>query len=105
MLAWNVYIGNCNEQNIEQYNIFRHGSFLEDCKKAAKNNKKDKDAFASNIRNSLMYHYWSKYEWEIVLQHWPPHDRFKDLKIDVFDQVMLNWDAFVDYVWEHKKEL
>ena len=23
-------------------------------------------------------------------------------RVDVYDQIMLNWDAFVNYVWEHK---
>lgn len=26
-------------------------------------------------------------------------------KIDVFDQVMMNWDLFIDYCWKNKSEL
>lgn len=32
---------------------------------------------------------------------WPPDTtgRFKDKKIDVYDQIQMNWDVFADYVW------
>ena len=75
-----------------------------------------------------MYHFWSKSEWEIALTDWPTHIDVKEVarlqkeldehfgrwnrepysidvhlrvaeKIDVFDQVMLNWDIFIDYLW------
>lgn len=52
-----------------------------------------------------MYYFWSKCEWEIIISGWPPRDDFNDAKIDVYDQVKLNWDKFVDYTWDHRKEL
>ena len=105
MLTWNVYVGKFNSQHIEIYNIFDHISFLGDCRKAAKKYKSDKAAFEESVWSSLMYYFWSKCEWEILLQHWPPHQDFKDEKVDVFDQVRLNWDAFIDYLWRNKEEL
>jgi hypothetical protein len=30
---------------------------------------------------------------------------FRDEKIDVYDQVRLNWDVFIDWLWENRKEL
>jgi len=27
------------------------------------------------------------------------------LKIDVYEQVMNNWDVFIDYLWNNRKEL
>lgn len=109
MLTWNVIYGNFNRGDIETFNIFNHGGFVEDCKKAAKKHKDDKEAFAKEVRSSLMYYYWSKCEWEVIVSHWPPSEhhseRFRDEKIDVFDQVTMNWDIFIDYLWEHKKEL
>ena len=50
-----------------------------------------------------MYYFWSKCEWEIILSDWPPSDTFCKEKIDVFDQVMLNWDIFVDYIWNNRQ--
>ena len=107
MLEWKVYVGDFNAGEIKEYNIFRHHSFVEDCKKTAKKYKNDeqREEFEKEVRQSLMYHYWSKCEWEVVIDHWPPSDRAKAIKVDVYDQVMLNWDIFIDYLWNNKKEL
>ena len=105
MLEWNVYVGNFNAKKIETHNVFHHTRFTEDCHKAAKKFKDDKAAFAEEVRRSLMYYYWSKCEWEVVIEHWPPVQRFQSTKVDVYSQVMLNWDRFIDYLWENRKEL
>jgi len=105
MLEWNVLRSNWNSHQIEPFNVFDHGRFYEGCKKNAKKNAKDKEAFAEQLRKDLMYYYWSKCEWEVIIDHWPHNDRFPQKKIDVFDQVSLNWEKFVDYTWEHAVEL
>ena len=105
MLTWNVYIGNFNSREIEIHNIFDHWSFYADCLKNKKKNGKDREAFMEQLRRDLMYYYWSKCEWEIILQHWPTREDFRDEKVDVYDQVRLNWHAFTDYVWNNLKEL
>lgn len=48
-----------------------------------------------------MYYFWSKCEWEIILSDFPPSDRFKKKKVDVYEQVMLNWDKFINYLWKY----
>lgn len=101
MLEWNVYVGGVNSRRIEVYNIFEHGGFLEDCKKAARKYAKDREKFETELRTSLAYRFWSKCEWEVIIDHWPHHDAWKDKKVDVHEQVMLNWDRFADYVWRN----
>ena len=103
-LIWNVYRHNINTRKIEVYNIFDHYSFFEECKKIAKKYKNDKATFVDEIRHSLMYYYWSKCEWEITIGGFPREDK-GIIKEDVFDQVMLNWDSFIEYLWTNKKEL
>jgi len=108
MLSWKVWYGDFNSGRIETDDVFDHPGFRDDCRKAARKYAKDKDAFAEAVRKSLMYYFWSKCEWEIILSHWPPSEhssRFRAEKIDVYDQIMLNWEIFIDYVWEHKGEL
>lgn len=145
MLCWNVYVSSFNDSEITTMNIFNHGSFYNDCVKAKKKFNEDRDAFAEQVRRSLMYYFWSKCEWEVILQHWPSgeyynmrkvftteemyhdlkypedkllgsdrrfevrvfpeHNRFRDKKIDVYEQVMNNWNVFIDWLWEHRKEL
>lgn len=107
MLKWCVLIGDWNSGKIEEFNIFHHYSFLESCKENYKKNKYNREAFEKELRSDLMYYYWSKTEWEVIVSHWPPtnNDRFKEAKIDVYRQVILNWNIFCDYVWNNSKEL
>lgn len=105
MLTWNVYVSNWNGKKIETHNIFEHTGLMEDLLKAARKYKDDRDSFTESARTSLMYYYWSKCEWEIILSHWPPRKDAREEKIDVWDQINLNWDHFMDYLWENRKEL
>lgn len=103
-MKWNVFYHDINRDKIGTYNIFKHGGFREDVKNAIKKYK-DKDEFAEQLKKELMYYFWAKCEWEIILSPWVGGRNTKDIKIDVYDQVMLNWDVFLDYVWDNKKEL
>jgi hypothetical protein len=103
-LIWKVYIENFNAKRIEQYNVFDHFKFSEEVKVAYKEHKDDFDAFSVSVQRSLMYYFWSKCEWEIILSHWPPRKDAREEKIDVYDQVRLNWDHFCDYVWSRRDE-
>ena len=105
MLTWNVYIGNINSGTIEMYDIFDHWKFFEDCQENLKENGDSRERFVEQLRSDLMYYFWSKCEWEVIVRHWPPSERCRDRKIDVYNQVLLNWTHFVDYVWENRREL
>ena len=105
MLIWNVYYEDFNKKNIKTFNIFEHYRFWEDCIKNKKKNKKDKDNFVKQLRQDLMYYFWSKTEWEIILTSWPERKDFEEKKIDVCDQIELNWNRFVDYVWNNIKDI
>ncbi len=104
-LTWNVYYEDFNARRIVIHNVFNHAGFYDDCRRAAKKYKDDKEQFAEAVRHSLMYYYWSKCEWEVILTSWPPHSDFHDEKIDVYDQVRLNWDRFIDYLWTNRGAL
>lgn len=130
-LKWNVFYHDVNRQRIAVFNIFDHWKFAEDTQKNLKKIK-DKDKFAEELRRDLFYYFGSKCEWEVVITSWVPHittseldrlnaEREKALKeynrepyslyvnpnvaekIDVYNQVMNNWDIFLDYVWNSKK--
>lgn len=100
-LKWIVYYHNMNRQEIQPFNVFNHYSFCEDVENHFKKYK-DKDEFAEHLRMSLFYYYCSKAEWEIIISPWCGSRDTKDIKIDVYDQVMNNWDIFLDYVWNCK---
>ncbi len=41
----------------------------------------------------------------VSLHIYPEWYQYRDRKIDVCEQVMNNWDVFIDYLWEHRSEL
>lgn len=86
------------------------------------------------LRKECGYYFWSKCECEVVITSWPTYITLgeyyridKELanyikeydkvplalnvcpeigeKIDIYDQLRLNWDAFKRYVLEHEKEI
>lgn len=99
-MHWFVYVEDFNGRKISEYDIFEHCSFAEDVRKAYRKYRNDHDSFCENVRKSLAYHFWSKCEWEVIVSAWPPSDRVPERKVDVYQQVMLNWDVFIRYVWE-----
>lgn len=125
-LEWNVYDYNYCNRELRIFNVFHHGSFTPAVKKLLKMDI-CKEEFAELLRRQVQYYYWSKTEWECVITDTQPHigrrelDRILDdcyrkrtkdeppcrfshvylsdaEKIDVYDQLRLNWDEFVEYV-------
>lgn len=128
-LVWNVF-NECNGE-ICPLNIFEYNyKFLEDLLIAKRKYKDNFEKFAEEVRKSLQYYYWSKSEYETVITTWPPyiesdeldrlnkekHEReirnrpfYRDAvnlttryKIDIYTQIMMNWDRFIDYIWNNK---
>jgi len=99
-MHWFVYVEDVNAREIIVYDVFSHGRFAEDVRKAYKKHRMDFDAFTEKVRGSLFYYYRSKCEWEVIVGSWVASDRIPERKVDVYDQVMLNWDVFIKYVWE-----
>ena len=124
-LTWNVFRYDINARKIETYNVFNHGSFYNDVMKIP---RKDKLEFTEKLRREAQYYFWSKCEMEIVVTSWPPYideEEYNRLtkernehitkrgdtprvlnvcttvgsKIDIYEQLMLNWDMFVEYTW------
>ena len=131
-LIWNVYKYNINSKKIEQFNIFDHWRFKEAVEYDL-NKINDKEKFSEELKNNLLYYFWSKYEYEIVITSFPIHIDKKELdrinsdyesyceyyghapylmyvnpdvgeKIDIYSQIMLNYNIFLDYLWEYKEK-
>lgn len=102
-MEWYVY---CERYgNIEKWNIFHHGGFFDGCVEAYRKHGNDRAEFLERVRRELLYYFWAKCEWEIVAGCWPPREKEKKLKIDVYDQVMSNWHAFSRYIWANREKL
>ena len=129
-LEYYVYRNDFNQKKIIKYNIFDHWRFEEDVKEDLKKCE-TKEFFAEKLKSHLMYCFWSKCEYEVVISSFPVHIKKEELKrlntsfkedtekyghepygvwvcpdvgekVDVYSQVMLNFEVFVDYIWSHK---
>lgn len=98
--------------------------------KEYKKNGMDFDTFSERVRRAIMHEYWARCEYETVITSWPPHisndeldriikerdERIKEyghfyresvnldvgVKIDVYTQILLNWEHFINYLWDNK---
>ena len=68
-----------------------------------KKKKLERKEFEKELRSIIRYSFWSKCEYELQLFPWPDSERDKGHKIDVYNQIEINWDRFADYVWENQK--
>ena len=86
------------------FNVFEHSSFVKDLKDNIEEHFEDRDGFDQELKMRIMYYFWSKAEYEItvssIFSKGPPPK-----KVDVYDQIMMNWDLFEDYVWTNKDEI
>lgn len=89
---------NVNNNFFEKYDVM---PYLIECYKSTK--KKDRpttlDEFKEFVKTKSMYMYWSRCQYEIVLVDWPC--RRADKKIDVYWQIMNNFDLVVRLVMEN----
>ena len=129
-LAYYVYVGNFNKKTIEKYNVL--SDHIVKAIKAKTKGFEDKQAFSEAIKQVIMYHFWAKCEWEVVITDWPTHIDIDEVtrlqkeleeyrekweqdpyslgvrlkvaeKIDVYKQVEMNWDIFINYLWDNLK--
>ena len=129
-MVWNVFREDFNRRAIVKYNIFDHGGFARDVKKLLTEDI-SKDEFTEQLNRSLRYWFWCKSEHEVVITSWPIYIDNAELirlnteyevyykkwghypykinvspdvgeKVSIYDQVMMNWHCFVDYVYRYK---
>ena len=127
-LEWNVFRENWNTKTIRKFNIFSHEVFKKEILLALEKSK-SKEELSKMVQSIAMYYFWAKCEYEIMLTSWPPsitkeeakeiqlsveesEARHKHLprvfgvelavssKVDVYEQLLLNWDRFIDYLYD-----
>lgn len=93
---WYVFV----EKNgkIREWNVFDHYGFYEDFKKWLDECDTIQE-FAEEIERETRYYFWSRCEYEVVMS-----DMFDraERKVDVYTQLIANWDRFVEYSWTFK---
>ena len=59
-----------------------------------------KEVMAEEIKAELMYHFWARSEYEVIIKEWCGKEAA--IKVDIYEQLMLNWDRFIDYCWSQR---
>ena len=103
-MTWNVIVYNINRDKIEIYNVFDHYGFVADIASMVKK-RKNRKVFEIELRRSLMYYFWSKCQWEVLVTPWGSNPEDTHRKIDVYWQIINNWDIFLEYTWKNRKLL
>lgn len=102
-MEWKVKNYNTNRDKIEDYDVLKYfENFLRELKKK----KKTQEEFAEEIRGELKYRYWSKSEYElivelrendrIILLPWCGCRDTEAVAIDVTDDESFDWKGFSD---------
>ena len=102
-MEWFVYCYNHAKKCVEPYNVFKHSGFRDDVIADLLSFPDDKDGFEESLRKDIQYYFWSRCEYEILLVSWPRGDN--EVKVDIADQIFMNWDNFVDYVWRNRNKV
>lgn len=110
-LEWNVmnYEHSWSKGEVrepEAFNVFSTISFSKNFYELRK--IEDRKEFEEKLERAVMYTYWGRCEYEMMTLPWPCPDQPADItneakKIDVYQQIKLNWDRFADYCWENRK--
>lgn len=107
VLNWYVYRENYNTKEIEIFNIFEHTRFKNEVINLL-NDKLTKEKFKEKIYFLLFGYYALKCEYEVVITSFPYQIKNNELtienKIDICQQVMLNFEQFINYLWSMRNE-
>ena len=94
-LKWYVIYHDFNNDKIESFNIFHSSNFRDGVEKELKKYT-DFESFKKEIKNWLMYSFWSKSEYEIICSGL--FEKSEQYKIDIYYQVLPNLDILANYI-------
>ena len=99
--VWNVWIWDFNHDALKAYDV------MPIILTGLKSYKKKEfpttyEDFCEILDREAAYYFWSKCEWEMIIHGWPAQKN--DEKVDVYDQLKLNWDKFAETVWKYVQD-
>lgn len=95
-LTWNVLNYSWDDKKIVNYNIIRQDLIDKIVKKYRKKELKNIEELKQLIKGWAMYHYWSRYEYEILAGDFSEKPDLE--KIDVYRQIEMNLDRLTEYI-------
>ena len=102
-MKWNVLLKDSESARFKPYNIFDYDAFRISIEELFKK-QHPKDRFLLELERETDYFFRAQIEWEMLF---PPmniakHSKYNALawhKIDVYEQLRVNWERFADYMW------
>lgn len=102
-MEWLVKNYDCNRDKIEDYDVM---TYLEKFLLELKKKKITGEEFAKSIRSQLMYHFWSRCEYELIIEirdndriillPWCGCRDVEAVAIDVTDDKSFDWKGFAE---------
>ena len=96
-MEYNVIYFNCNTKTFEPYNVM---PYFVNCYREEKKKPKTSEELKQFIKAKSTYMYWSRCQYEMILQSWPTG--IAEEKWDIHRQIMMNIDLFLEIF---KKEI
>ena len=100
-LSWLVTYYDCNANKIKHYDILK---YREEFIKKLKKKCNTKEEFSEKMRREMMYYFWSKAEWELIIEidndnriwlnPWVGCREPENVRIDVTDREDFDWKNF-----------
>ena len=102
-MSWLVTYFGCNAQVIKSYDVLR---YIEDDIKKMKKKCATKEEFSEDLRREMFRRYWSKCEWELIIEITEDNRIFLNpwvgcrepemVQIDVTDDNSFDWRGFAE---------
>lgn len=97
-LVWNVILYENNAP--VKYNIFKNSNFAAGvAERIFSWSDLTREEVAQHLEHLVQWQFWGRCEYECVVSSWPPSSKDNGTKIDVDLQLQMNWDRFVEYVY------
>lgn len=96
-LKWYVLNHDFNKNTIEKWNIFNSSRFIDGLNNLLKKYTTFSD-FKEKLEKELMYCFWSKAEYEIIVGGLFAKEDKDFFKIDIYSQVKPNLDILANYI-------
>lgn len=100
-MEWNVYWSNPDTHTVVIRNVFKlSGTFNKGLAAFKEHPKIAFSQFLDDLLQLVKYCFWCKCEYEVVIHPWAcsyPAEQ----KIDIYNQLVLNWKQFAHYTYAH----
>ena len=103
-MHWFAMYYNSNAKQFQPYDILK---YREEFIKKLKKKVTSKEEFADKMKSEMMYYFWSKCEWEVILSNidgriiMSPWVGPEDIILDVTNKEDFNWTDFFNKQAEH----